>query len=208
MQDNIRSFVEKGLDNEPRKMRSNLFLINFFPLLGIAYGLILGGLYLNFSLMIGFSIVLAFVFIVFLTKKSKLVNTIVASICLYASTAINYLLFAMIMFCMNNNVYLKILFLLVPGIIVSIFTFLFVPQVIKKTNDKVRRQRNISIGTISGVTTVSTFLLLKYLNVDVEQSVALLICMWLLVILSCLFVVMACYNVIKYYYIKKHHIDI
>lgn len=208
MQDNIRSFIEKGLDSEPRKMRSSLFLINFFPLLGIAYGLILKGLYMKFSLMIGFFIVMAFVFIVFLTKKKNAVNTIVASICLYTSTAINYLLFAMIMLFMNNNVYLKALFLLIPGIIVAIFTLLFIPQVIKKQNEKVRKQRKISIGTISGITTVSTFLLLKYLNVDIEQSIALLICMWLLVILSCLFVVMACWNVIKYYYIKKHHINI
>ena len=207
MQDNIKAFIERGLDSEPKKLRSSLFLVNFFPLLGIAYGLILKGFYLVFSLMIGLSIVTAFVLIVFLTRKNKAINTIVANICLYISTTINYLLFAMITYSMDDEVHLSMLFLLIPEIVVAVFTFSIIPRIIKKQNGKSPKQRNISIGTVSGITAVSTYVLLKRLNVDIAQNTALLICTWLLVILSCLFVVMACYNVIKYYYSKKHHID-
>lgn len=209
MQDNINIFIEKGIDNEPRKMRSSLFLANFFPLLGIAYGLILGSFYRAFSVMIGFSIVVAFIIIVFLTKNTNAISTIKATMCFYISTSINYLLFAMIMFSMHNNkVHLSILFLLIPGVLVAIFTIILTSQIIKKRDVKARKQRNVSIGTIAGVTTVSTYFMLKKLNVDVEQSIALLICTLLLMVLSCLFVAMACINAIKLYYIKKDRLTI
>ena len=67
MKDNIRAFIENGLEKN-QKMRSSLLLVNFFPMMGIAYGLILGGTYRILSALIMSSILVAFALVVISPK--------------------------------------------------------------------------------------------------------------------------------------------
>ena len=105
MQDNIKVFIENGLEEEPRKLRSSLLLVNFFPMIGVAYGLLLGNVYRVFSALIVFSITISFIQILVLTKKNTKMRVIKADICFNFFTATNYLLFAMILQTMYNKVH-------------------------------------------------------------------------------------------------------
>ena len=208
MQDNIRVFVENGLEEEPRKMRSSLFLVNFFPMLGVAYGLLLGNVYRVFSALIVFSITIAFILIFVLTKKNTKIRVIKADICFNLFTAINYLLFAMILHAMYNKVHFNLLLLFLPLIFVATLTILLTVKFVKNKVATASKNRNVSIGAISGTTTIATYLILKRINVNIEQNTALLIGTVLLVILSSLFVALGVISVVKLYYINKLHITL
>ncbi|GEM_PF-5703585 len=206
MEDSIRVFIENTLDKEPRKMRLNLFLVNFFPIISIVCGIILGHVYKVFSAVIAFSIFFSFILIVILTKKYTVIRTIKSSICLNVFTAINYLLFAMILYSMYNKVQLSLILLSLPLILVATLTILFTLKYIKKEKATSTKSKNGSLAYISGSISIATYIILKKLNVAMDQNVALLLCSALLILLSSVFVILGVFDAIKLYYIKKLHI--
>ena len=81
-------------------------------------------------------------------------------------------------------------------------------KVLTKKVAAVSKNKNASIGAISGATTIVTYLILKRINVNMEQKAALLIGTVLLVILSSLFVALGVISAAKLYYINKLHITL
>lgn len=206
MKDNIIDFIERGLGKDPKKMRLSLFLVNFFPMLGIAYGLLLGGVYRVFSVLIALSIFISFGLVVILTKNHTVINTIKASMCFNVFTAINYLLFAMTLYSMYNRVQFNIILLSLPLVLVALLTTLFTVNFLKKKKATSSKSKRNSIVSIVGATFAISYLTLKKANMDIKQNIALMIGSALLILLSSLFVVLGVLDAIKLYYIKKLHI--
>lgn len=206
MKDNIRGFIEKNLEKEPRKMCSSLFLVNFFPMLGVAFGLILGGIYRVFSVLITFLICISFVLLAILTKKHNVIRTIKASMCFNMSTAVNYLLFAMILYSMYNKLQFSLILLSFPLVLVALLTTLCTVHFLKKGGATPSKRKKDSIASIAGATFAVTYLILKRSNIHIEQNLALLIGTVLLILMSSLFIALGVLDVIKLYYIKKFNI--
>ncbi len=206
MQDIIRNFVENGIDKEPRKMRSSLFLANFFPLIGVLYGVLLGNLFIAFSAVIIFLLLGSYILIIVFTRNVSIYNTIKANICFNMCTACCYFLFAMILYAMYSGINSKLLLLFLPELLIMLITIVLVKQSLKKVNAKSHIKRNISIGSVAGITAVITFFALKRFNVNIEQSVALIIGTVLLMLLSSVFVILMTISVMKLHYIRKYNI--
>lgn len=202
MKDKIETFIENGLFKEsPKKMRSQIIAVNFFPIIGIMYGLILGGLYFAISCAIAISATIEYIYIVIITRREDKKSIIKAQACVSTSVCINYLLFAILLYSMHSGFNLGVCTLFIPPICIIVLTFLFLYKFFKK--DSIQKKAILHKGGIlSGSVAIFTYISLKIWNVSIDHDLALILGIIGLVIISSLGA-LGIVDYIKIYFMNK-----
>lgn len=188
MKDKKEGFVESSLDIEsPKKMRSQILALNFFPIIGISFGLILGGQYLTISCIIVLSLITEYIYVVAKTKNNNKKSIIRAQLCVSTSVCINNLLLAILLYGMYSGFSWKIAILFIPPFLTTIFTLLLSHNSKRKENYEDKKKVNLNnVKTLAGSTTIFTYTFLKTRDISIEQNTALMLVIIAVLIFSSL----------------------
>jgi len=204
VKDNIEKFIQNGLYENPKKMRKEIFLINFIPIGGIIAGIIFNNQYIVFSILITLILLISFISTIIFTKNVTIANTVKTGIFINIPTACNYLLLSMFMYTRLWGFNLGIFLLLIPLGYVSKLTINRINKNIE--NKKYKYVKIVKIASASLFYTGgvgSVYYILKSLDLSISQDVVTLLLMIFSLLFSTLFVLLGTCDIVKLYYIKK-----